>query len=106
VDEGRLVIADGLSWGNDPLPELADLGVGQRCRGYLPMGVSHYQALWVGGEKCPEPSWPCVAGGAERWDKGRLDSRYTGGAALVDRRGGVDCGECGCFNRTSHAVFP
>ncbi len=104
-DPDRTIIIDGLSWGNDPVPELADLGVGQSCRGYLPMGISHYQAPWVGGEKFPEPRWPGGANWGESWDRARLEQHYAGWAALMGQGVGVHCGECGCFNRTPHAVF-
>jgi endoglucanase len=104
VDPERLVIADGVSWGNDPVPELADLGIGQSCRGYLPMPVSHYQAAWVCGERFPLPQWPSGSG-AERWDRQRLEQHYDGWADLVRQGVGVHCGECGCYNRTPHAVF-
>lgn len=43
VDPDRLIIADGLSYGNDPCPELADLGIAQSCRAYVPVGISHYK---------------------------------------------------------------
>ena len=50
-DPDRLIIADGLSWGRDPVFELADLNIAQATRGYEPMPVSHYQAPWVSGER-------------------------------------------------------
>jgi len=58
-DPARLVIADGLAWGIQPCPELADLGIAQATRGYTPMNVSHYQASWIGGGlEMGEPFWP------------------------------------------------
>jgi endoglucanase len=58
-DPNRLIIADGLMWGNTPVPALADLGVAQSMRGYSPFEVTHWQAEWVGGsDKWPEPRWP------------------------------------------------
>lgn len=104
-DPERLIIIDGLSWGNDAVPELADLGVGQSCRGYLPMGISHYQASWVGGETFPPPVWPGGWQDGESWDRARLDRHYEPWSELIGRGVGVHCGECGCFNRTPHAVF-
>ncbi|XHR27872.1 MAG: glycoside hydrolase family 5 protein [Chthoniobacteraceae bacterium] len=58
-DPQRLVIADGLRWGRDPVPELAALGVAQSTRGYEPMSVSHYRASWMQGnlDGAP-PIWP------------------------------------------------
>jgi endoglucanase len=104
IDADRLVIADGLSWGNDPCPELADLGIAQSCRAYLPMGVSHYQASWVGGEGWPLPTWPGARHGSEAWDRARLEAHYAPWAELARQSVGVHCGEGGAFNRTPHAV--
>jgi aryl-phospho-beta-D-glucosidase BglC (GH1 family) len=36
-DPNRLIIVDGLNWGNDPAVTLADLGVAQAARGYAPL---------------------------------------------------------------------
>jgi len=59
-DPQRLIIADGLKWGNVPVPELRDLHIAQATRGYTPMEISHYQASWVHGERFPFPQWPRV----------------------------------------------
>ena len=104
-DPSRVIIADGLSWGNDPLPELADLGIAQSCRAYLPMGISHYKAPWVGGEKFPEPRWPGGEHFGEVWDRARLEAHYAKWAQLMSQGIGVHCGEGGCFKETPHAVF-
>jgi len=73
---GRLIIADGLMWGNVPVPALAKLGIAQSGRGYTPMRVSHWKADWVNGaESWPRPGWPLVEGPAEVDSaKKRLDS--------------------------------
>lgn len=105
VDPARLIIADGLSWGNDPIAEIADLGLGQSCRAYLPMGISHYQASWVNGETFPNPQWPGGFHYGETWDRARLAQHYAQWAQLFKKGVGVHCGEGGCFNRTPHAVF-
>ena len=52
-DPQRLIIADGLQWGNVPVPELRDLHIAQATRGYTPMEISHYKASWVNGESFP-----------------------------------------------------
>jgi aryl-phospho-beta-D-glucosidase BglC (GH1 family) len=57
-DPDRLVIADGLQWGTDPVPELRTLHIAQATRGYTPMEISHYKASWVHGEHFPFPQWP------------------------------------------------
>ena len=59
-DPKRLVICDGLEWGNKPVPELKALGVAQATRGYQPFQISHYRAPWIsyGKEEHPLPAWP------------------------------------------------
>ncbi|MFP4052988.1 MAG: glycoside hydrolase family 5 protein [Phycisphaerae bacterium] len=105
VDPDRLIVADGISWGRQPVPELADLRVAQSCRGYEPFGISHYQASWVDGEKFPQPTWP----GAEsfdgnRWGRAELEAHYDPWVELIRLGSGVHCGEMGCYNRTPHDV--
>jgi endoglucanase len=104
-DPDRLIIADGLSCGNDPVPELADLGIAQSCRAYLPMGISHYKAPWVHGERFPAPQWPGGDHWGEVWDRPRLEAHYGAWAQLMAQGVGVHCGEGGCFCETPHAVF-
>jgi len=105
IDPDRLVIIDGVRWGNDTCPELADTGMGQSCRGYLPMQISHYQAPWVNGERYDEPTWPTADQGNGIWDRARLEEHFGQWGDLVKQGVGVHCGECGCFNKTPHAVF-
>ncbi len=107
VDPERLIILDGLSWGNDPCPELADLaslGVAQSCRAYVPMGVSHYKASWAGGESLPVPTWPGALHHGEPYDRERLERHYGAWAALAREGVGVHCGEGGAFRYTPHDV--
>jgi len=104
IDPERLLIIDGISFGNEPLFELSDLAVGQSCRGYLPMGLTHYKASWVGGENWPEPVWPGAWHYGETWDRKKLEEHYTRWAALKDRGVGVHCGEAGAFKFTPHNV--
>ncbi|HNT75996.1 MAG TPA: cellulase family glycosylhydrolase [Anaerolineae bacterium] len=104
VDPERLILIDGLTWGNDPCPELADLGVAQSCRAYIPMGVSHYKAGWVDSGGLPEPTWPGALHGGEPWDRARLEAHYRQWADLAAQGVGVHCGEGGAFNQTPHAV--
>ena len=57
-DPTRFIMADGLSYGNQPLPQLFGMpGVGQSTRGYAPMSISHYMASWV-GTPTAKPVWP------------------------------------------------
>ena len=58
-DPQRLIIADGLAWGRQPVPELVPLRISQSTRGYDPMQLTHYRASWVGGSDAwPLPVWP------------------------------------------------
>ncbi|MCC6126032.1 MAG: cellulase family glycosylhydrolase [Pirellulales bacterium] len=103
-DPERLIIADGLQYGRDPMFELADLGIAQSTRGYDPMKVSHYGATWVGGEKWPEPTWP-LQEGLRPFDRQELYERHIKPwKALAEKGVGVHVGECGAFNLTPHGV--
>lgn len=62
-DPGRRILAEGLKWGNAPVPELLPLKVDFSTRGYAPMGISHYGASWIpGADKMPHPTWPVRQG--------------------------------------------
>ncbi len=103
-DPERLIISDGLRWGRDPIPELADLGIAQSTRGYDPMPISHWKASWVGGERWPKPTWPLKQGG-RTLDKAWLrEDRIGPWKALERKRVGVHVGEWGAFKHTPHDV--
>jgi aryl-phospho-beta-D-glucosidase BglC (GH1 family) len=106
VNPGHLVIADGNRVGNVVTPELIELGIAQSCRGYNPGQISHYKAPWANKdpEKCPTPVWPGTMNG-EQFDKARLEKFYQPWIDLANSGIGVHCGECGCWNKTPHAVF-
>jgi endoglucanase len=104
-DPGRLVVADGLRWGNKPVPKLIPLGVAQSTRGYQPMRVSHHKASWVNGQNWPEPSWPLTLKEGDVWDKDRLRrEQIEPWLALAKAGSGVHVGEWGPFNHTPPAV--
>jgi endoglucanase len=102
----HLVIADGNSVGNNVTPELKDLNIAQSCRGYFPGYISHYKAPWANKdpEKCPTPVWPGEMNG-EQFGRPRLEKYYKAWIELAASGTGVHCGECGCWNKTPHAVF-
>ena len=103
----RLIIADGLRWGNKPVPQLATLRVAQSTRGYQPMRVSHHKASWVRGENWPEPTWPLKLSDTDVWDKARLRREQIEPWQALQRTGegvGVHVGEWGAYHRTPHAV--
>ncbi|MBA4386585.1 MAG: endoglucanase [Verrucomicrobia bacterium] len=114
VDQDRIIILDGLNYGNDPCPELADLtpGVVQSCRAYWPASVSHWRASWFrGSDKWPQPKWPgamqywgddVVNGTA--WNREKLEEHYALWVSLARKGVGVHCGEGGAYNKTPHDV--
>ena len=99
INPDRLVVADGISYGNETAPELADLKIGQSTRAYQPMFISHYGASWVDSGKYPQPAWP-----GNGWDRKRLEEHYKKWADLARMGVGVHCGEGGAFNKTPHDV--
>jgi endoglucanase len=105
-DPTRLIIADGLKWGREPVKGLIGLGIAQSTRGYDPMQVSHYKASWVAGaENYPEPTWPLEIRPGNRWDKERLRKEKIEPWKALEHAGvGVHVGEWGAFNRTPHPV--
>ena len=105
-DPNRLIIADGLRWGRDPVHGLVDSRVAQSTRGYDPMEVSHYKANWVeGADKWPEPQWPLKVPGKELVDKDFLRRDRIEPWKKLEAKGvGVHVGEWGAFSRTPHKV--
>jgi endoglucanase len=105
-DPDRLVIADGLRWGNKPVLSLADLKIAQSTRGYQPSRISHYKASWMqGSDKWPEPTWPLQLGEGNVWDKERLRKEQIEPWKQLQRQGvGVHVGEWGAYQYTPHAV--
>jgi len=103
-DAQRLVIADGLRWGGDPVFGLADLGIAQSTRGYYPMQVTHYKASWVRGDQWSEPTWPLKEGN-RTIDKETLRKERIGPWKRLQEKGvGVHVGEWGVYNKTPHKV--
>jgi endoglucanase len=132
VDPDRLIISDGMWWGREPVPELADLNIVQSTRGYEPSQITHYLASWVdGADKWPLPSWPFVPElstelrylsdemnqyyrnkldewgiplGME-WNKDRIRKQMIEPwQKLQDMGVSVHVGEFGAYNRTPHDV--
>jgi hypothetical protein len=73
-DPDRLVICDGLDYGNVPPRSLQPLGVALSTRGYRPMNVSHYQANWINGaDTWAVPAWPAAQVSAFLYGNGKAD---------------------------------
>lgn len=101
-----IVIADGNNGGATAVPELADLKIGQSCRGYTPFEISHYKAPWVYPDRAyqPTPLWPGTVGG-QYFSRALLEEHYKPWIELAKQGVGVHCGECGCVKDTPHDVF-
>jgi aryl-phospho-beta-D-glucosidase BglC (GH1 family) len=106
VSPDRLIIADGNGGGNNVIPELIDLNLGQSCRGYWPGLISHYQATWVWKDpsQAPTPVWPGTIEG-KPYGREQLEDYYKPWIDLIDKGVGVHCGECGCWKKTPHDIF-
>lgn len=104
IDPKRLIIGDGVDWGNTPSPELADLGIAQSCRTYRPFHFTHYKAHWCGDQKWPEPAWPFTEpwGEKKQWNRQTMAESYKPWFDLAAKGIGVHCGEGGCYNFTPH----
>jgi len=108
VDPKRLIFADGINIGQAPVMGIADLGLVQSTRGYLPKAVSHYTASWVPKDEFESfnvPTWPMKDDRGTTWDRARLKSEYIDPYnPLIDRGVQIHVGEWGCFNQTPHEV--
>jgi endoglucanase len=105
-DPQRLIIADGLQWGRDPVLGLVGLGIAQSTRGYDPMALTHYKANWVrGSNEWPEPAWPLRSGEKDVSTKETLRQQRIRPWKQLEQKGvGVHVGEWGAFNQTPHKV--
>jgi endoglucanase len=108
VEPSRLIFADGIDIGQTPVMGIADLGLVQSTRGYLPKAVSHYTATWVPKdefESFKPPTWPLIDDLGRTWDRDRLKQElYVKWKPLVDKQVQIHVGEWGCFNKTPHEV--
>lgn len=105
-DAHRLIMADGLQWGRDPVLGLVDLGIAQSTRGYDPMPLTHYKANWVkGSNEWPEPTWPLKRGEKGTTTKETLHKERIQPWKQLEEKGvGIHVGEWGAFNQTPHKV--
>jgi endoglucanase len=107
-DPHRLIFVDGINIGQNPVLELADLGLVQSTRGYQPKAVSHYGATWVPldeYETMKTPTWPLTDDKGHLWDRAKLKEEYVDKwKPLKDRGVQVHVGEWGCYNQTPHEV--
>lgn len=120
ANPAHLVVADGNDTGSTVIPELADLNIAQSCRGYHPGIISHFKAPWAfkDVDNLPVPVWPGtiehrnvdaatgkVTVRTEKLGREMLEKFYQPWIDIMKQGVGVHCGECGCWNKTPHAVF-
>lgn len=106
VDPQRLIIIDGLNYGNLPVEEFAPRrDIYQSLHSYVPMQLTHYKASWVGNNQhWPIPSWPLKISESDYWDKERLEKHYQPWVLLNQKGITVHAGEWGVYRYTPHAV--
>jgi endoglucanase len=103
-DPGRLMVVDGMKYGQDPVWDMVGDGVAQSTRGYLPMEISHFEATWVPHIKeWSMPSWPMQVGDKLR-DYAWMTGKFKDFRELHAQGVGVHVGEWGCYRFTPHDV--
>lgn len=104
-DPNRLIIADGLQWGRDPVPELIPYQVAQSTRGYDPIQISHYLASWMWNKgQWDEPTWPLIVDGKTHDRQWLTTDRILPWKKLQEQGVGVHVGEWGAYNKTPYDV--
>ena len=107
-DPHRLIFADGINIGQNPVLDLANLNLVQSTRGYQPKAISHHGATWVPldeYETMKTPVWPLTDDKGHRWDRAKLKQEYVDKwKPLTDLGVQVHVGEWGCYNQTPHEV--
>lgn len=106
VDPDRLIAADGSDIGQTPIPDVADLGLIQSTRGYVPKMISHYTATWVPEnefESFEPPVWPMHDKNGDLWNRDKIYKELiTPWLPLHEKGVPIHVGEWGCFNKTPH----
>jgi endoglucanase len=107
-DPHRLIFADGINIGQNPVLDLANLNLVQSTRGYQPKAISHHGATWVPldeYETMKTPVWPLTDDKGLLWDRAKLKQEYVDKwKPLTDLGVQVHVGEWGCYNQTPHEV--
>jgi endoglucanase len=104
----RLIVVDGADIGQTPVEGIADLGVVQSTRGYLPKALSHYTATWVPAnefESFAPPTWPLTDDRGRIWDRDRLRRALIERWQPIVAEGvPIHVGEWGAYKNTPHGV--
>jgi endoglucanase len=104
----RIIFADGSDIGQTPVLGLADQGIVQSTRGYLPKMVSHFTADYVPlneFESFKTPTWPMTDDSGVLWNKEMLRQRLIAEwQPLVKMDVPIHVSEWGCLNKTPHVA--
>lgn len=105
IDPTREIVIDGLTGGNQAMPELAKVPAIHSGRGYQPQNLTHYQATWwlEPGEQ-PIPIYPGTQYSNQTWDKDTLREYYKPWREVEAGGAKIHIGEFGCFNKTPNDV--
>jgi endoglucanase len=104
-DPERLIVSDGLSYGEEPIPDIADLGLIQSCRAYQPHAMTHYNCEWMEGHETV-PTWPLVDDqGQIVYSKESLEQHFRPWHELAEQGVPIHCGEGGCVRQTPNDVM-
>lgn len=105
VDPKRVIVVDGLSWGQKPVHALVSDGIAQSTRGYNPFQISHYKASWIGGsDTWAVPTWPLKLNDQIQDKQWVLENYIKPWKELEAKGVGIHVGEWGCYNKTPHDV--
>ncbi|ELZ26888.1 glycoside hydrolase family protein [Halosimplex carlsbadense 2-9-1] len=105
VDPDRLVVADGMRYGREPVFELADTECAQSTRGYDPFPLTHHEAEWTDVNLDEPPTWPYLDGAGKVHDREWLRATRIAQWERLESMGvGVHVGEWGVYNHTPHDV--
>ncbi|MBN1465240.1 cellulase family glycosylhydrolase [candidate division KSB1 bacterium] len=59
ISPDRIIISDGVDWGNARVDAILEYGVVMSPHFYNPFQLTHYKAEWAdGSDSWPEPTWP------------------------------------------------
>jgi endoglucanase len=103
-DPDRLIIADGLQFANDPVFDLADLGIAQSTHCYDPMKLTHYKTWVHNSDKWPKPTWPLKDDDRVVDRQSLFHDHIEPWKALEAKGVGVHVGEWGARENTPHDV--
>ncbi|GAB6089832.1 glycoside hydrolase family 5 protein [Spirochaeta dissipatitropha] len=99
VSPDRIIVVDGLSGGNIPIPELIQPGVIQSGRAYQPMRLTHYNASWceeTHGMKIQD--YPGTEYDGKIWTIETIRDHFRPWENLENMGSSVHIGELGCYN--------